>query len=383
MGAGDSIDEAASDGSVSGSVLLDVSDLRVWFSAPSGTKHKAPLRAVDGLTFKIHSGETLGLVGETGCGKSTTGRAVLQLVRPTSGSVVFDGIDLTRLDDRKLRPLRRHMQLIFQDPYSSLNPRMSVGDIIAEAIDIHRLRRGTDVRRRVEELLVLVGLVPNSVHRFPHEFSGGQRQRIAIARALAVEPKFIVCDEPVSALDVSIQAQIINLLADLQDELQLTYLFISHDLAVVRHISDRIAVMYLGAFVELSGASELYRTPLHPYTVALLSAVPIPDPDIEGRRRRIAIDGDIPSPADPPSGCRFHTRCWLRERLGKPERCVTEVPALQSFEGTHEVACHFAAEVRGSAEQRQVAGVAPLGFQTERVLEEQNIPADAGLSGLT
>ena len=350
------------DATAPGAPLLSVRDLKMWFPITSGIileRHVGDVRAVDGVSFDINRGETLGLVGESGCGKSTTGRAILRLYKPTSGSVVFDGVELTTLGGDRLRRMRRRMQMIFQDPYASLNPRMTVGGIVGEPLSIHGIGSRREQRERVAELLDVVGLNPNFLNRYPHEFSGGQRQRIGVARALAVNPDLIVADEPVSALDVSIQAQIINLLEKLQDEFHLTYLFIAHDLSVVRHVSDWIAVMYLGGIVELVRSRELYERPLHPYSVALLSAVPIPDPVIEGRRRRIILSGDVPSPANPPSGCRFHTRCWLRERLGNPERCVAEQPALQVLDGDHQVACHFAGDVDGSAEQVQVTGRRP------------------------
>jgi len=296
----------------SGEVLVDVQDLQVYFPVTAGLifqRKVADVRAVDGISFQVKRGETLGLVGESGCGKSTTGKAILQLNRPTAGAVNFEGQDLTKLKGRDLRRFRRKMQMIFQDPYASLNPRMSVGSIISEPLTIHKLASGKEKKEKVQNLLQTVGLNPYFANRFPHEFSGGQRQRIGIARALAVEPDFIVCDEPVSALDVSIQAQIINLLQDLQDQFGLTYLFIAHDLSVVRHISDRVAVMYLGHVMELTDRDSIFENPLHPYTKALLSAVPIPDPEIERKRERIILLGDVPSPLRPPSGCVFHTRC--------------------------------------------------------------------------
>ena len=340
--------------------LVEVEDLRVYFPIKEGLireRHVGDVHAVDDVSFSLRRGETLGLVGESGCGKSTTGRAMLRLYEPTAGRVLFDGIDVTTLKGDALRRVRRRMQMIFQDPYASLNPRMTVNGIVGEPLEIHG-EGGTNQERqeRVREVLTTVGLNPEYGVRYPHEFSGGQRQRIGIARALALSPEFIVADEPISALDVSIQAQIINLLQRLQDRLGLTYLFIAHDLSVVRHISDRIAVMYLGRIVEVAPSRELNTKPLHPYTVALLSAIPIPDPTVEARRRRIILTGDVPSPVDPPSGCRFHTRCWLRERLGNPERCSSEDPALRAMASGHEVACHFAESVDGSIEQTQAVG---------------------------
>jgi oligopeptide transport system ATP-binding protein len=297
---------------VRGEDLLQVEDLRVYFPVTAGLifqRKVADVKAVDDVSFTVKRGETLGLVGESGCGKSTTGKAILQLNRPTAGKINFEGVDLTKIKGRELRRFRRRMQMIFQDPYASLNPRMSVGSIISEPLTIHKLASGREKKERVQQLLQTVGLNPYFANRYPHEFSGGQRQRIGIARALAVEPDFIVCDEPVSALDVSIQAQIINLLQDLQDQFGLTYLFIAHDLSVVRHISDRVAVMYLGHIMELTDRDSIFAEPLHPYTKALLSAVPIPDPKVERQRERIILTGDVPSPLRPPSGCVFHTRC--------------------------------------------------------------------------
>jgi oligopeptide transport system ATP-binding protein len=342
-----------------GTPLLRLEDLKVHFPIRDGIirqRHIGDIQAVDGVTFELARGETLGLVGESGCGKSTTGRAIIRLNPPTAGRIIFDGQDVTDVKGSALRHLRRRMQMIFQDPYASLDPRMTAGGIIAEPLDIHGIGTKAERRERVRDLLSTVGLNPAYASRYPHEFSGGQRQRIGVARALALNPDLIVADEPISALDVSIQAQIINLLERLQGEFGLTYLFIAHDLSVVRHISDRTAVMYLGRVVETAGSRDLNLKPLHPYTVALLSAVPIPDPVIEGRRRRIILKGDVPSPINPPSGCRFHTRCWLREKLGDPERCVTEDPALRVLETRHEVACHFAEQVDGSVEQVQATG---------------------------
>lgn len=323
-----------------GEKLLEVHDLKMHFPITRGIifqRQVGAIKAVDGLDFTLFRGETLGLVGESGCGKSTTGRAILQLHRPTGGAVVFEGKDLTKTGGEDLRKMRRRMQMIFQDPYASLNPRMTVGSIIGEPLEVHNIGSGRkDRQERVQELLKTVGLNPYFVNRYPHEFSGGQRQRIGIARALAVNPAFIVCDEPISALDVSIQAQIINLLEDLQDELGLTYLFIAHDLSVVRHISDRIAVMYLGKIVELADRDELYANPKHPYTQALLSAVPIPDPQIEGQRRRIILEGDVPSPANPPKGCNFSTRC---PRV--MDVCRTQDPPFKDYGNGHYAACYL------------------------------------------
>ena len=339
--------------------LLEVRQLKVYFPITRGIvveRHVGDVRAVDDVTLTLRRGETLGLVGESGCGKSTMGRAILRLYRPTAGRIIFDGQDITTLEGPALRSVRRRMQMIFQDPYASLNPRMTVGGIVGEPLDIHNLGTRNERRQRVEQLFEIVGLDPSYAERYPHEFSGGQRQRVGVARALAVNPDLIVADEPVSALDVSIQAQIVNLLERLQAQFRLTYLFIAHDLSVVRHISDRIAVMYLGRIVELAPSRELYDSPRHPYTVALISAVPIPDPAVESKRRRIILTGDVPNPAAPPSGCHFHTRCWLRERLGNPAECVEVEPQLRTLDSGHEVACHFAEQVGASIEQRRAIG---------------------------
>jgi oligopeptide/dipeptide ABC transporter ATP-binding protein len=345
--------------------LVELENLRVWFPIKSGIvldRHIGDIRAVDDVSLQIKRGETVGLVGESGCGKSTVGRAIIRLYKPTAGRIVFDGNDISNLKESELRPLRRRMQMVFQDPFASLNPRHSVGRIVGEPMRTHGLSGRRDTGRRVRELLRTVGLPADAATRYPHEFSGGQRQRIGLARALALNPDFVVADEPVSALDVSIQAQIINLLEQLQDEFDLTYLFIAHDLAVVRHISDRIAVMYLGWIVEVSPAAELYDNPLHPYTISLLSAVPIPDPVVERRRDSILLAGDLPSPAAPPPACRFHTRCPYVQ----PTRCRDEVPRLRALASGHQVACHWAEDIKeGRITPRERAPVFEPGPQLE------------------
>lgn len=319
--------------------LVKVRNLKKYFPVIRGTviqRHVGDIKAVDDVSFDIIKGETLGLVGETGCGKTTVGRTILRLYEPTDGEIIFGGTNLTEVTDGDLRRMRRKMQMIFQDPYASLNPRMTVGSIIAAPLEVHKVVSGKEKNERVQELLQMVGLNPYFVNRYPHEFSGGQRQRIGIARALALNPDLVICDEPISSLDVSIQAQVVNLLEELQEKLGLTYLFIAHDLSMVRHISDRMAVMYLGKIVEITDRDEIYLNPLHPYTQALMSAVPIPDPDIIDTRERVILEGDIPSPSDPPVGCNFNTRCPVAEDI-----CFQEEPAFLEVKAGHWAACHL------------------------------------------
>lgn len=329
---------ASSAATQSEDIILEVKNLKMYFPVGSGFLSRKPVgyvKAVDDVSFTVKRGETLGLVGESGCGKTTTGRCILQLYKPTAGQVIFDGQDLTSMNTKTMRGMRREMQVIFQDPYSSLNPRMTAGNIIGEPLIVHGLvANKTEYRDKVADLLTNVGLNPYMADRFPHEFSGGQRQRIGVARALSVSPKFIVADEPVSALDVSIQAQIINLLEDLQEQFNLTYLFIAHDLSVVRHISDRVGVMYLGHLVEMAERNEIYRNPIHPYTKALLSAVPIPDPMLDAQRERVLLTGEVPSPLNPPSGCVFHPRCPVAN-----DTCSQILPELREVETNHYSAC--------------------------------------------
>ncbi len=343
--------------------LVNVEHLAEFFPITGGILQRkvGEVKAVDDVSFTIRRGETLGLVGESGCGKTTVGRLLLRLIEPTAGRILFggkEGVDITRLSGRDLKPFRRRMQIIFQDPYASLDPRSPIGTAIGEGLRIHGVGTRSEQADKVAAMMKLVGLQPYHARRYPHEFSGGQRQRIGIARALVLEPDLLVCDEPVSALDVSIQAQVLNLLRSLQRELGLTYLFVAHNMGVVEHISDRVAVMYLGALTEVASAADTYSQPLHPYTIALLSAVPSTDPTTRAKRRRIILVGDVPSPVNPPSGCRFHTRCWLRQQLGNPERCVTERPELRVLRPDHGVACHFAEELTEPVRREQLIATA-------------------------
>jgi oligopeptide transport system ATP-binding protein len=362
-------------------VILEAQNLVKYYPIKKGILRRTvgQVKAVDGVSFELRKGETLGIVGESGCGKSTLGRLLMRLENPTSGKVLFGGEDWSAASGREMRRLRRDIQIVFQDPYTSLNPRMTVGDIIGEPLEIH-----SDVvpkggrRARVQELLDLVGLNPEHINRYPHQFSGGQRQRIGIARGIALNPKVLVCDEPVSALDVSVQAQVVNLMEQLQDELGLAYVFIAHDLSVVRHISDRVGVMYLGRMAELGEEDEVYSRPTHPYTQALLSAVPVPDPTLRGKRAQIVLEGDVPSPANPPSGCRFHTRCWKAQ-----ERCTVEDPALiprPDGGGEHLSACHFA-EPRTIVETVDVSDQAPDGRFTSTETDDLGLGLGAAGGG--
>jgi peptide/nickel transport system ATP-binding protein/oligopeptide transport system ATP-binding protein len=364
--------------------LVEVAHLSEFFPITGGVlqRHVADVKAVDDVSFAIQRGETLGLVGESGCGKTTIGRVLLRLVEPTAGRITFDGTDITKLRGHALKPFRRRMQIIFQDPFASLDPRQPIGDSIGEGLRIHGLGTSGERREKVARIMELVGLQAYHARRYPHEFSGGQRQRIGIARALVLEPDLVVCDEPVSALDVSIQAQVLNLLRSLQRDLGLTYLFIAHNMGVVEHISDRVAVMYLGSMVELAGSGDIYRLPLHPYTIALLSAVPVAKPRERARRRRIILVGDVPSPVNPPSGCRFHTRCWLRRELGNPERCVTDRPELRVLQEKHEVACHFAEELLPGERRDRLIGEAARTSSAFETSEDEVVTPEPVAAGV-
>ncbi len=366
--------------------LVEVEHLAEFFPIHGGVLQRqvGEVKAVDDVSFTIRRGETLGLVGESGCGKTTVGRLLLRLLEPTDGTITFDGTDITGLSERDLKPFRRRMQIIFQDPFASLDPRAPIGASIEEGLRIHQIGTPAERRDQVARIMELVGLQPYHARRYPHEFSGGQRQRIGIARALVLEPELLVCDEPVSALDVSIQAQVLNLLRQLQRDLGLTYLFVAHNMGVVEHISDRVAVMYLGTMSEVAPAQEIYRFPLHPYTIALLSAVPVADPGARARQKRIILLGDVPSPVNPPSGCRFHTRCWLRKQLDNPTRCETERPPLRDLGPDHQVSCHFAEELVQVERREELIANAAAVSSARAVSDEEEIgpvelpPPDTG-----
>jgi oligopeptide/dipeptide ABC transporter ATP-binding protein len=358
-----------------GSPLVEVDHLSEFFPITGGILQRkvAEVKAVDDLSLTVRRGETLGLVGESGCGKTTVGRLILRLLEPTGGRILFDGTDIATFKGDSLKPYRRRMQIIFQDPFASLDPRSPIGTSIGEGLRIHGIGTPAERRDRVAQMMEQVGLQPYHARRYPHEFSGGQRQRIGIARALILEPDLVVCDEPVSALDVSIQAQVLNLLRHLQRERGLTYLFIAHNMGVVEHISDRVAVMYLGALAEIAGSKEIYRRPLHPYSIALLSAVPVADPAFRTSRRRIILLGDVPSPVNPPSGCRFHTRCWLRQQLGDPERCASERPEVRELAPGHGVACHFAEELADPDRRDHLVAAAAATSSAREVGEDEAV----------